>query len=149
MLGLSGSRKSGECGETMRVDHLHSTHGIVSRVDAFGAIRRLRRLLIFCGRIACALSEVTRRSADRKCNRHNRHNNNACEASLLERNTMKLTGLLHMTLAYVVTLGVGWITLIALGQSPIWDMFWADIAATVAIFIFSRLYKNSSFYDAY
>ena len=62
---------------------------------------------------------------------------------------MKLTGLLHMTLAYVVTLGVGWITLIALGQSPIWDMFWADIAATVAIFIFSRLYKNSSFYDAY
>ena len=54
-----------------------------------------------------------------------------------------------MTLAYVVTLGVGWITLLALGQSPIWDMFWADIAATVAIFIFSRLYKNSSFYDAY
>lgn len=62
---------------------------------------------------------------------------------------MKLTGLLHMTLAYVVTLGVGWITLLALGQSPIWDMFWADIAATIAIFIFSRLYKNSSFYDAY
>ena len=62
---------------------------------------------------------------------------------------MKLTGLLHMTLAYVVTLGVGWVTLLALGQSPIWDMFWADIAATVAIFIFSRLYKNSSFYDAY
>ena len=54
-----------------------------------------------------------------------------------------------MTLAYVVTLGVGWITLFALGQSPIWDMFWADIAATLAIFIFSRLYKNSSFYDAY
>ena len=48
-----------------------------------------------------------------------------------------------------MTLGVGWITLLALGQSPIWDMFWADIAATVAIFIFSRLYKNSSFYDAY
>ena len=28
-------------------------------------------------------------------------------------------------------------------------MFWADIAATVAILVFSRLYKNSSFYDAY
>jgi steroid 5-alpha reductase family enzyme len=28
-------------------------------------------------------------------------------------------------------------------------MFWADIAATIAIFVFSRLYKNSSFYDAY
>ena len=36
-----------------------------------------------------------------------------------------------------------------LDQSPLWNMFWADIAATVAIFVFSRLYKNSSFYDAY
>ena len=62
---------------------------------------------------------------------------------------MKLKGLLHVTFAYLVTLGVAWATLQALGQSPIWDMFWADIAATIAIFVFSRLYKNSSFYDAY
>ena len=62
---------------------------------------------------------------------------------------MKLRGLAHITLAYIVTIGVAWATLEALGQSPIWDMFWADIAATLAIFIFSRLYKNSSFYDAY
>jgi steroid 5-alpha reductase family enzyme len=62
---------------------------------------------------------------------------------------MKLTGLLHITFAYIVTLGVAWGALEVLDQSPLWNMFWADIAATVAIFIFSRLYKNSSFYDAY
>ena len=62
---------------------------------------------------------------------------------------MKLRGLAHITFAYIVTVGVAWATLEALGQSPIWDMFWADIAATIAIFVFSRLYKNSSFYDAY
>ena len=62
---------------------------------------------------------------------------------------MKLKDLLHITFAYLVTLGVAWATLHALGGSPIWNMFWADIAATIAIFIFSRLYKNSSFYDAY
>ena len=62
---------------------------------------------------------------------------------------MKLTGLLHITLAYIVTLGVAWGALEVLDESPLWNMFWADIAATVAIFVFSRLYKNSSFYDAY
>ena len=61
----------------------------------------------------------------------------------------KITGLLHVTFAYLVTVGAAWATLQALGESPIWDMFWADIAATIAIFVFSRLYKNSSFYDAY
>ena len=62
---------------------------------------------------------------------------------------MKLTGLLHITLAYIVTLSIAWGALEVLDQSPLWNMFWADIAATVAIFVFSRLYKNSSFYDAY
>ena len=68
----------------------------------------------------------------------------------MQKKKMKKTlGLLHVTFAYLVTLGVAWATLKALGDSPIWDMFWADIAATIAIFVFSRLYKNSSFYDAY
>jgi steroid 5-alpha reductase family enzyme len=48
-----------------------------------------------------------------------------------------------------VTLSIAWGALEVLDQSPLWNMFWADIAATVAIFVFSRLYKNSSFYDAY
>ena len=62
---------------------------------------------------------------------------------------MKLSALLHITLAYIVTLSIAWGALEVLDQSPLWNMFWADIAATVAIFVFSRLYKNSSFYDAY
>ena len=62
---------------------------------------------------------------------------------------MKLKGLLHVTFAYVVTLSVLWAALQVLGKSPIWDMFWAGIAATIGIFVFSRLYNNSSFYDAY
>ena len=32
---------------------------------------------------------------------------------------------------------------------PLWVTLWADVAATVAIFCFSALYRNSSFYDAY
>ena len=36
---------------------------------------------------------------------------------------MKLRGLAHITFAYVITIGVAWATLEALGQSPIWDMF--------------------------
>ena len=62
---------------------------------------------------------------------------------------MKLTDLLHITFAYIVTLSIAWVALAVLDQSPLWNMFWADIAATFAIFFFSRLYKNSSFYDAY
>jgi steroid 5-alpha reductase family enzyme len=62
---------------------------------------------------------------------------------------MKLTGLLHITFAYIVTLSIAWVALAVLDQSPLWNIFWADIAATFAIFVFSRLYKNSSFYDAY
>ena len=62
---------------------------------------------------------------------------------------MKLSALLHITLAYIVTLSIAWGALEVLDQSPLWNIFWADIAATVAIFVFSRLYKNSSFYDAY
>ena len=62
---------------------------------------------------------------------------------------MKLTGLLHITFAYIAALSIAWGALEVLDQSPLWNMFWADIAATVAIFVFSRLYKNSSFYDAY
>ena len=62
---------------------------------------------------------------------------------------MKLTALLHITFANIVTLSIAWGALEVLDQSPLWNMFWADIAATVAIFVFSRLYKNSSFYDAY
>ena len=60
----------------------------------------------------------------------------------------KISGLLHITFAHIVTLDVAWTTLQARGESPIWDMLWADITATIAIFVFSRLNRNLSFYDA-
>lgn len=53
-------------------------------------------------------------------------------------------------LAYAVAFGVAWAT--ALGvptDDPVWIAFWADVAATVAVFGFSVVYDNSSFYDAY
>lgn len=56
-----------------------------------------------------------------------------------------------VTLAYVVAIGVAaaW-----LGWGPRTGRLWldtliADVLATVVIFVFSRAYKNSSFYDAY
>jgi steroid 5-alpha reductase family enzyme len=34
-------------------------------------------------------------------------------------------------------------------EHPLWVAFWADLAATATIFLFSLFYRNSSFYDAY
>jgi steroid 5-alpha reductase family enzyme len=36
-----------------------------------------------------------------------------------------------------------------MGAGPLHAAFWADVAATVVVFLFSVLYRNSSFYDAY
>jgi steroid 5-alpha reductase family enzyme len=53
-------------------------------------------------------------------------------------------------IAYAVAFGVATATVLALpDQPPIWRAFWADVAATLAIFGFSFAYDNSSFYDAY
>ena len=53
-------------------------------------------------------------------------------------------------IAYLVAFGVACVTALALpDEDPIWRAFWADVAATVAIFAFSVVYDNSSFYDAY
>jgi steroid 5-alpha reductase family enzyme len=56
-----------------------------------------------------------------------------------------------VTAAYVVAVGVAALWLY-LGPSAgrLWlDTLIADVLATVVIFVFSRVYKNSSFYDAY
>ncbi len=54
-------------------------------------------------------------------------------------------------LAYFVALGAAMATVYWLGgqQSTVPMTFWADVAATVAIFAFSVAFSNSSFYDAY
>ncbi len=63
----------------------------------------------------------------------------------------KSASLLRILLAYVVAVGVGAAWLYA---GPDTDRLWldaliADLLATLVIFGFSRVYKNSSFYDAY
>lgn len=54
-----------------------------------------------------------------------------------------------MLLAYVVTIAAGGATLIVVEGDPLWRAFVADLVATVVIWIFSRTYRNSSFYDPY
>jgi steroid 5-alpha reductase family enzyme len=53
-------------------------------------------------------------------------------------------------LAYVLAFAVAWAVGIILGgRHPIIITLWADIAATLVIYLFSRLSGNSSFYDPY
>jgi steroid 5-alpha reductase family enzyme len=60
-----------------------------------------------------------------------------------------------MLVAYVVATVVGWLTLrympegAAIWANPLWQGLAADCTATIAIFVFSFWFSNSSFYDAY
>jgi hypothetical protein len=63
----------------------------------------------------------------------------------------KARSLTLVTLAYVIAIGVaaGWL---AWGPHTghLWlDTLIADALATLVVFVFSRVYRNSSFYDAY
>lgn len=51
--------------------------------------------------------------------------------------------------AYAVCIAVGAAVLVLWKLPAPWNAFAADVAATLAIFAFSRRYRNSSFYDAY
>jgi steroid 5-alpha reductase family enzyme len=51
--------------------------------------------------------------------------------------------------AYVLCLAAGAAVLWGVELPPPWDMFAADVVATLVIFGFSRAFRNSSFYDAY
>lgn len=54
-----------------------------------------------------------------------------------------------IVLSYVLCLAAGGAVLWVVDLPQPWDLLVADLVATVVIFAFSRLYKNSSFYDAY
>ncbi|NKC00510.1 MAG: DUF1295 domain-containing protein [Pseudomonadales bacterium] len=55
-----------------------------------------------------------------------------------------------VALAYLVAFGVAWVVFtLSAGESTLWRLACADIAATLVIFVFARLFSNSSFYDAY
>jgi steroid 5-alpha reductase family enzyme len=63
----------------------------------------------------------------------------------------KASSLARITIAYVAALGVAAVWL-AWGPDTRWlwlDTLIADVLATAVIFVFSRAYQNSSFYDAY
>ena len=55
-----------------------------------------------------------------------------------------------VVIAYAVALAAGLVTAAVVDAPDAqWRTFWADVAATVAVFAFSVVYRNSSFYDAY
>lgn len=63
----------------------------------------------------------------------------------------KSQSLVLVSIAYLIAVGVaaGWL-IWGPGTGRMWlDTLIADVLATVVIFVFSRLYRNSSFYDAY
>lgn len=63
----------------------------------------------------------------------------------------KSQSLVLVGIAYLIAVGVaaGWL-IWGPGTGRMWlDTLIADVLATVVIFVFSRLYRNSSFYDAY
>lgn len=51
--------------------------------------------------------------------------------------------------AYLAAIAVGAACLLIAPGGPLLKAFIADVAATVVVFIFSRVYRNSSFYDPY
>lgn len=64
----------------------------------------------------------------------------------------KAFSLMIVTVAYVISLAAAMFSVtLTKGKfvHPLWDLLIADSVATVVIFIFSRIFKNSSMYDAY
>ena len=63
--------------------------------------------------------------------------------------TNKAADLAKIVVAYVVAIYLGAVSLAFFDSGPLLDLLFADLVATLVIFIFSRSYGNSSFYDAY
>src|SRR3546814_18923257 len=61
----------------------------------------------------------------------------------------KTSALALITLAYIACIAAGAAVLYGLHLPALWDTLVADVVATIVIFAFSRVYRNSSFYDAY
>lgn len=61
----------------------------------------------------------------------------------------KSVSLLWILFAYVACCGVAYAFLAYAHGDLLLSSFVADVIATVVIFVFSRAFKNSSFYDAY
>ncbi|HME15963.1 MAG TPA: DUF1295 domain-containing protein [Mycobacterium sp.] len=68
-----------------------------------------------------------------------------------EKTVSKAQSLWLVSAAYVVAIGVAALWLVwGVGTGRLWlDTLIADVLATLVVFAFSRVYHNSSFYDAY
>ena len=71
--------------------------------------------------------------------------------SQYSENASRFTSLIWICIAYVACFFAAayYLKYISFFNDLLLDSFIADTIATVVIFIFSRLFKNSSFYDAY
>ena len=57
--------------------------------------------------------------------------------------------LVPVLVAYLVAIAGAVVTLWFMESHILWETLVADVVATVIVFLFSRIYRNSSFYDAY
>src|SRR5690606_680424 len=63
---------------------------------------------------------------------------------------MKFTATLWIILCYAVALAGAWLTVTYVPiEDVILKTFVADVIATFIVFVFSTVFKNASFYDAY
>jgi len=61
----------------------------------------------------------------------------------------KAEALVRVTVAYMMACFAGGIVLAVSDAEPLWRALWADLIATVIIFLIGRWHRNSSFYDAF
>ena len=61
----------------------------------------------------------------------------------------KGAGLARITVAYVLALFLGGLSLYLVDVNPLLDILVADLVATLVIFLFGQYYGNASFYDPY
>ncbi|HSW58055.1 MAG TPA: DUF1295 domain-containing protein [Dehalococcoidales bacterium] len=61
----------------------------------------------------------------------------------------RLKSLAWVTVAYLTALAAAVVVIVSAEFHPVIDTLLADIAATLVIFVFGRIFRNASFYDAY
>ena len=61
----------------------------------------------------------------------------------------KIKSLFIVLLAYFIAIGSGCAVILYQDINPLYEIFIADIIATVVIYLFSYYFKNSSIYDPY
>ena len=69
---------------------------------------------------------------------------------MVNRGKAHSLGLVAIAYVVAVAAGAAWLLYGPSATGRLWlDAFTADVIATLVIFVFSRAYRNSSFYDAY